>query len=139
MVAGGGAIALRSLSSAEEEEEAEGLLPRYITAPSTRPFTIRLALILLPFLGLGLVLLALSSLFASPPALFATTDSNKPLIEQEREQGVPQRVVEWSAEDHELRSYRWEAPPVHSSLQHHLNNLTAVRRPPLCPSFARSS
>ena len=36
---------------------------------------------------------------------------------------------EWSAEDRQLRSYTWETPPVHSSLERMLADLTPVRFP----------
>lgn len=141
MVAGGGAIALHSLSSDSSEEEEQGLLPHPSTSPSTtrpRPLAARFVVVLLPLLGLGVVLLALSGLFASPTSLFTTIAGNKPVVAQEREPGVPQRVVEWSKEDEALRSYRWEAPAVHSSLQRHLDVLTAVRSP-LSLSLSRAS
>ncbi|ORY90938.1 hypothetical protein BCR35DRAFT_275012 [Leucosporidium creatinivorum] len=126
MVAGGGAIALQSFSEAEEEE---GLLPQPTTASSAirvRPITAGPLVFLLPLLGFGVVVLALSGLFVSPTTLFSAAEGKKAVVAQEREPGVQQRVVEWSPEDQALRSYRWEAPAVHESLQRHLDQLTAA-------------
>lgn len=128
---------LRTSTSSSPSSSTDSLLEEaddpLDTPPPRRARKRVFALLMIPLLLLATI--PVYRIF-DPSPFSSSSATTERIQEVTREAGVPQRVVEWSKEDLELRKYVWEAPEPHESLLKIVAGLTDVRS--LCfPTAAR--